>query len=131
MPQSAYPPVNHPVIDKVTGDITIPWRNYFQTLSAGILPGAGGITQLTGDVTAGPGVGSQAATLSATGVTPGTYGSATEVGQFTVDAKGRLTFAQNVTITGAGGLVCAPLTDGDLDQPELIFAGGDVIMVCS
>lgn len=32
------------------------------------------------------------------GVTPGTYGSASAVGQFTVDAKGTLVFAQNVTI---------------------------------
>jgi hypothetical protein len=35
-------------------------------------------------------------------VTPGTYGDATHVGQFTVDAKGRLTFAQNVAITSSG-----------------------------
>jgi hypothetical protein len=32
---------------------------------------------------------------------------------------------------GGGGLVCSPLTDGDLTQPELIFALGDVIMVCA
>jgi len=32
------------------------------------------------------------------GVTPGTYGSASAVGQFTVDAKGTLVFAQNITI---------------------------------
>jgi hypothetical protein len=25
---------------------------------------------------------------------------------------------------------CEPLTDGDLTQPELIFASGDVVMVC-
>lgn len=44
----------------------------------------GGINQLTGDVTAGPGTGSQVATLAATG-TAGTY---TKV---TTDAKGRVT----------------------------------------
>lgn len=32
------------------------------------------------------------------GVSAGTYGSSTEVGQFTVDAQGRITFAQNVAI---------------------------------
>ncbi len=42
-----------------------------------------------------------ALSLSATGVPAGTYGDGTHVGQFTVDAKGRLTSAQNVTITGA------------------------------
>lgn len=60
--------------------------------------GGSGITQLTGDGTAGPGSGSQVFTLAATGVTPGSYGDATHVGQFTVDSKGRLTFAQAVAI---------------------------------
>jgi hypothetical protein len=41
------------------------------------------------------------AKLSNTAVTSGTYGSATQVGQFTVDSKGRITSATNVTITGA------------------------------
>ena len=41
------------------------------------------------------------AKLAATGVTTGTYGSGTQVGQFTVDASGRITSATNVAITGA------------------------------
>ena len=43
---------------------------------------------------------------TSTGVSAGTYGDGTNVGQFTVDAVGRITFAQNVPIaSGAGGTV--------------------------
>ena len=47
---------------------------------------AAGITALTGDVLAGPGSGTQAATLGTTGVIPGTYFGT----QMIVDAKGRI-----------------------------------------
>lgn len=57
---------------------------------------------ITGDVSGTGTVASGVAVaLPATGVTAGTHGSATQVGQFTVDAKGRLTAAANVSITPA------------------------------
>jgi hypothetical protein len=57
---------------------------------------------ITGDVSGTGTVASGVAVaLPSTGVTAGTYGSATQVGQFTVDAKGRLTAAANVSITPA------------------------------
>ena len=55
-------------------------------------PGTGGIDQLTGDVTAGPGTGSQAAALADVG-TAGTVGDATHYPVITTDAKGRITAA--------------------------------------
>ena len=41
--------------------------------------------------------------IADTAVTPGTYGNATNVGQFTVDQQGRITAAANVAISGGGG----------------------------
>lgn len=40
--------------------------------------------------------------LAASGVTPGTYGSATQVAQVTIDTYGRVTAAANVAIANAG-----------------------------
>jgi len=44
------------------------------------------------------GTGTVTLAIGNSGVTPGTYGTASSVGQFTVDAKGTLVFAQNVVI---------------------------------
>jgi hypothetical protein len=57
---------------------------------------------LTGDVT-GSGTGSFAAALATSGVTAATYGDSTHVPQIAVDAKGRITSASNVAISGGGG----------------------------
>lgn len=92
--------------------------------------GAGGITGIT----------SSAATLAVTsptgpttnidmpttGVAAGTYGDSTDVGQFTVDAEGRITAAAAVPIaSGAGGgfvqVSQVKLTSGDLTTASTTF----------
>lgn len=58
-------------------------------------PSDTGIIQLTGDVTAGPGSGSQSATLANSGVSAGTYT------KLTVDAKGRATIGATAALASA------------------------------
>ncbi len=53
-------------------------------------------------------------TLVTTGVTAGTYGDATTVGRFTVDAKGRLIAAASVPLSGGGGGSPSGPAGGDL-----------------
>lgn len=60
--------------------------------------GSSGITALTGDVTAS-GSGSVAATLATVNSNVGSFGTATQVGTFTVNAKGLITAASNTTIS--------------------------------
>lgn len=72
--------------------------------------GGSGITQLTGDVTAGPGSGSQAATLASIITAAGPIGSATVAPIITYDAKGRVTTVTSATITPAIGSITGVAT---------------------
>jgi hypothetical protein len=54
-----------------------------------------------------------------TGVTPGTYGSATESAQFTVDAQGRVVSVTNVALTGGATLTADIAFSGDISPSQI------------
>ena len=83
------------------------------------------ITSGTGiNVTNGSGVvGNPVVALADTAVTPGSYGSASQVATFTVDQQGRLTAAANVTINiTESGLTLADVTTDDVSITKHGFA---------
>lgn len=74
------------------------------TLGANVAISSGGVTNVaTGTgLTGGPITTTGTVSLANTAVTAGTYGDATHVSQYVVDAQGRLTSSANVSITFPG-----------------------------
>lgn len=98
-------PIDDDALFYLVQDLGTVATNYSVTFAdlASQAGGSSSITALTGDVTA-TGPGSVPATLSNTGVSAATYGSATQVAQIAVNAKGRITSAANVSITATGSV---------------------------
>lgn len=84
--------------------------------------GTAALAWLTGDYTfSGPTAGQMASFQQggASGVTPGTYGSSTQVPQFTVNAQGQVTAASNVAIA-------FPITSFNGRAGAIVLNSGDV-----
>jgi len=84
---------------------------------------AGGVTLInTGTgLTGGPITATGTISIANTGVTAGTYGSSTQVGQFIVNAQGQLTSATNVTITPSsiGAISAVNGTAGEINSSQV------------
>lgn len=105
------------VTSKVSGNL-LQWNgtNWVNRslAAAGIQPAGSYLTAnefiaLSGDIT-GTGTTAITTALSNTTVSAGSYGSATQAATFTVDAKGRLTLAGNVTIAPAWSSIASKPT---------------------
>jgi len=101
------------------------------TIATTVVGGGGGGTVANSNIT-GNIIASQ---IEPTGVSAGTYGSATTVGKFTVDQQGRIVSASNVTISGGGGGGSPGGNDTEVQfnnegafdgVPVLTYAGGAV-----
>lgn len=87
--------------------------------------GSGTVTSVAAGtgLTGGPVTTTGTISLANTAVTPGSYGDATNVSQFTVDAQGRITAASEVAIT-AGATSLDGLSDATVATP----AGGQILV---
>lgn len=82
-----------------------------------------GITQLTGDVTAGPGSGSQAATLATVNSNVGGFGSSTAIPSFTVNAKGLITAASSSAVIAPAGTLTGTTLASNVVTSSLTAVG--------
>ena len=82
-----------------------------------------------GSVSIGAGLNLSAGTisLSNTGVTPATYGTATEVPQIAVDDKGRITSATSVSITGVPSLPAGANTQIQFNNSGALGANANFV----
>lgn len=92
-----------------------------------VTPPSSGVTSLTAGtgLSVNTSTGAVTVSLSTTAVTPGTYGDATHVGQFTVNAEGQITSASNISVSGGSSgaltLIQEVVTSGS--QASVSFTG--------
>jgi hypothetical protein len=90
--------------------------------------GGNGVTQVnTGTgLSGGPITTTGTISLANTTVAPGSYGNASTVGSFTVDAQGRLTAASNATIAITNGQVSGLGTMSTQNSNNVTITGGSI-----
>ena len=100
-------------------------NNSWQVIAAG--SGVTSIITGTG-LTGGPITSTGTISISDTAVVAGTYGSATQVPQFTVNAQGQLTASANVTISIPASAINTTIPNSGLTNSSVTFNGVNVAL---
>lgn len=111
---------------QLTGNVTITLDNIPVANVTGAVPNTVNVIAGTGISGGGALTGNVTINLANTAVTPGTYGTATQVSQVTVDAQGRITSASNVAIAIANSAVSGLGTMSIQNANAVTITGGDV-----
>ena len=111
---------------QLTGNVTITLDNIPVANVTGAVPNTVNVIAGTGISGGGALTGNVTINLANTAVTAGTYGTATQVSQVTVDAQGRITSASNVAIAIANSAVSGLGTMSIQNANAVTITGGDV-----
>ena len=111
---------------QLTGNVTITLDSVPVANVTGAVPNTVNVIAGTGISGGGALTGNVTINLANTAVTPGTYGTATQVSQVTVDAQGRITSASNVAIAIANSAVSGLGTMSIQNANAVTITGGDV-----
>jgi hypothetical protein len=103
-------------------------NNTWQTIAAG--SGVTSVATGTG-LTGGPITSTGTISIDVTGVTAATYGSASAVPQFTVNAQGQLTSASNVTISIPASAINTTIPNSGLTNNSVTYNGVTVALGAS
>ena len=111
---------------QLTGNVTITLDSVPVANVTGAVPNTVNVIAGTGISGGGALTGNVTINLANTAVTAGTYGTATQVSQVTVDAQGRITSASNVAIAIANSAVSGLGTMSIQNANAVTITGGDV-----
>jgi hypothetical protein len=111
---------------------TATFEGYANGVWGSIVTGSGVTSVATGTgLTGGPITSTGTISIDVTGVTAATYGSASTVPQFAVNAQGQLTSASNVTISIPASAINTTIPNSGLTNSSVTYNGVTVALGAS